>query len=90
MRNLPPPIAHILAEREADVRKLADKSGLAYTVHLDPRPDIVEFRFARMSEDAVFAFFSQVPDDAFAYRAFVTTTDDPEPENVDRGAPRKQ
>ncbi len=71
-RKPPPPIFHIVAAREAEIREIADRDGLKYAVsEVEGRPGIVEFRFQSMDDSVLIGLMGRVPPDAFAYKAVV-------------------
>jgi len=62
------PVLQILPDYVAEMRKVADAKGLAYTV-VEGQAGVSEFRFQRLNDDALFALLEDVPDEAYADRA---------------------
>jgi hypothetical protein len=70
--NPPPPVFHILTQKEADVRVIAEQLNLSCSITaLEGRPEITEFRFEPMDDEQLYGLVNAIPLDAFAYRAVV-------------------
>ena len=70
-RKPPSPIVHVSAEYQATVHRLLAAHGLSPEIRRSDRPGLVELRFGHISDAALLAWLSELPEDALGLRAIV-------------------
>ncbi len=68
----PPPIIHILRDHCDLVRSIVGERGLQCTIEtVEGRPNIVAFRFGRLSDTAIIGLMDAIPEQAHSNKAII-------------------